>query len=87
MLPEMSGRAVVTRIQHWHPESAVLFMSGYTDHAIVHDGVLDPGTAFLQKPFSADALARTVREVLDAHAPPVIAARGGDRSSGTASGG
>jgi len=87
MLPEMSGRAVVTRIQQWHPESAVLFMSGYTDHAIVHDGVLDPGTAFLQKPFSADALARTVREVLDAHVPPVIAALGGDRSSGTASGG
>ena len=85
MLPEMSGRAVVTRMQQWHPESAVLFMSGYTDHAIVHDGVLDPGTAFLQKPFSADALARTVRAVLDARAPRVTAAGAGDRSSGTAS--
>ena len=87
MLPHMSGREVVTQIQQLHPESRVLFMSGYTDHAIVHDGVLDPGTAFLQKPFTADALLRKVREVLEAPAGRVTAAGAGDRSSGRASGG
>jgi FixJ family two-component response regulator len=43
-------------------------MSGYTDSAIVHQGVLDEGADFLQKPFPVDALARKVREVLDAPA-------------------
>ncbi len=43
----------------------VIYVAGYTDNAIVQHGVLEEGTVFLQKPFSLDALARTVREVLD----------------------
>ena len=47
------------------PGTEVLYISGYTDSAIDHHGVLEPGIAFLQKPFSADELTRKVRTVLD----------------------
>ena len=65
VMPEMSGRELVDRFAKLRPNTKVLFMSGYTDDAIVRHGVLRPGTAYLQKPFSPDTLARKVREVLD----------------------
>jgi two-component system, cell cycle sensor histidine kinase and response regulator CckA len=65
VMPEMSGRELVDRFAKLRPNTRVLFMSGYTDDAIVRHGVLRPGTAYLQKPFSPDTLARKVREVLD----------------------
>jgi CheY-like chemotaxis protein len=65
VLPEMSGRELAGCLASSHPETKVLYMSGYTDDAIVHRGVLDPGTAFLEKPFTPYALARKVREALD----------------------
>jgi CheY-like chemotaxis protein len=68
VLPEMNGRAMATLLQQRHPESKVLYISGYADQAIVHRGVLDEGTCFLPKPFTAEALARSVREVLQTHA-------------------
>lgn len=57
---------LATRLAPLHPETKVLYMSGYTDNAIVHHGVLDPGTHFLQKPFVPETLILKIREVLDA---------------------
>jgi DNA-binding NarL/FixJ family response regulator len=65
VMPEMSGRELAERFTKLKPRAKVLFMSGYTDDAIVRHGVLSQGTAYLQKPFSPDTLARKVREVLD----------------------
>jgi hypothetical protein len=52
------------------PGLKVLYMSGYTEDAISHHGVLDPGIAFLHKPFSSESLGRKIREVLDGSAQP-----------------
>lgn len=66
VMPGMSGKALAQQLTQTYPKLKILFMSGYTDNAIVHHGVLEPGTAFIHKPFSAAALARKVRRVLDA---------------------
>src|SRR6266581_1478339 len=65
IMPSMSGREVALLLQPAHPNMRVLYVSGYTDESIVRQGILEPGIAFLQKPFTVDALARKVREVLD----------------------
>jgi DNA-binding response OmpR family regulator len=65
VLPEMNGRAMAAEVQRGHPESKVLYMSGYTDDAIMHHGMLDAGMWFLQKPFSGEALLTKVRDLLD----------------------
>ena len=65
VMPEMSGPELVKQVAPVCPGMRVLYISGYTDEAIVHHGIPQSGAAFLQKPFMPDALARKVREVLD----------------------
>ncbi len=65
VMPQMDGKELSDRVRALHPETKVLFASAYTENAIVHQGVLDPGVALLQKPFTPSALAHKIREVLD----------------------
>jgi CheY-like chemotaxis protein len=68
IMPRMGGRDLAEQLARTQPDLKVLYMSGYTDDAIVHHGVLDADTAFIGKPFTAVQLTRKVREVLgDAH--------------------
>ncbi len=69
IMPEMSGRQLADRLRDERPDLLVLFVSGYTDDAIIRHGILEPGIAFLQKPFTPEALARKVRAVLDERVP------------------
>jgi CheY-like chemotaxis protein len=64
VMPGMGGRELSARLSATCPETKVLYLSGYTEDAIAHDGGLESGTAFLQKPFTLQMLARKVREVL-----------------------
>ncbi len=71
VMPGMSGPDVANAVSAMRPGTQVLYISGYTDSAIGHHRVLEPGIAFLQKPFGADDLARTVRAILDDAPVPV----------------
>jgi len=68
-IPDMDGRRLAAAIRADRQDVRLLYMSGYADQAIVHHGLLDASVAYLPKPFTTEAIARRVREVLDAPAP------------------
>jgi len=65
VMPDMSGPQLATHLKALRPGIKVLFLSGYTDDAIVRHGIIDGDVPFLQKPFAKDSLLKKVREVLD----------------------
>jgi CheY-like chemotaxis protein len=67
VMPGMGGRQLADQLRQRHPGMRVLYMSGYTDDAVVRHGLETSTDAFIQKPFTPQGLARKVREVLDAH--------------------
>ena len=72
VLPGRTGRALAEEAQRLRPDLKVLFTTGYSRNAIVHQGRLDPGVQLISKPFTFDQLASKVREMLDP--PPIKAA-------------
>ena len=67
-MPGMSGRELAEAVSARRPETKVLFMSGYTDQAVLRHGILDGSAAFIAKPFTAESLSRKIREVVGSRA-------------------
>ena len=65
IMPNMNGRELIERLREQHPRLKALCMSGYTDHAVIHNYMLEPGQRFLQEPFKFKAAAAAIRSILD----------------------
>jgi PAS domain S-box-containing protein len=65
VMPQMGGRVLAQRLKSFRPAIRVLYISGYVDDATIQEGVSNPGTSFIQKPFTVETLSRKVRELLD----------------------
>ena len=70
VMPQISGPELAARLRQLHPEIHVLYMSGYTEDAVVRHGLLDEPISFLQKPFTPSALVHKVRDILDQQTDP-----------------
>ncbi len=67
VMPGMDGKQLVERLHLARPEMKILYTSGYTNNVIVHHGILDEGLNFISKPYRLQALAKTIRDILDKH--------------------
>jgi CheY-like chemotaxis protein len=65
IMPKLGGRELAARVRELHPETRVLYMSGYEDGMIAHHGVLEEGIDLMSKPFTEASLAKDIRKVLD----------------------
>jgi two-component system cell cycle sensor histidine kinase/response regulator CckA len=72
VMPGMSGRQLADQLIHLHPKMKVLYMSGYTDNAVFHHGILGEGVNYIQKPFTIGGLMKKMREVLDRSSSPLV---------------
>jgi DNA-binding NtrC family response regulator len=72
VMTQIDGPELVKRLEQTRPKIRVIYMSGYTDESVVRHGMLQDDAAFLQKPFTPDALGRKVREVLSAKEPSTL---------------
>ena len=72
VMPGMSGPQLADQLIHLHPKMKVLYMSGYTDNAVFHHGILKEGVNYIQKPFTINGLMKKMREVLDKSSSPII---------------
>jgi YesN/AraC family two-component response regulator len=72
VMPGMNGRQLADQLKHLHPKMKVLYMSGYTDNAVFHHGVLEERVNYIQKPFTIDGLLKKMREVLDKNSSPMV---------------
>jgi CheY-like chemotaxis protein len=70
VMPEMGGTELAGRIRDSQPDARILFTSGYTEDAAVRQRLLDPGEAFIEKPFTPALLSRKTREILDSSRDP-----------------
>jgi two-component SAPR family response regulator len=64
-MPEMNGRKLADLAVELRPELKVLYTTGFTRNAVVHNGILDPGVQLIAKPFTLEMLAQKVREAID----------------------
>lgn len=67
VMPELNGKEFVKKVKKIKPDIRVIYVSGYTDNHIVHDGMLETGVNFIQKPYSIETLSGKIRQVLDRH--------------------
>ena len=72
VIPRMSGPLLADQLIHLHPKMKVLYISGYTDNAVFHHGILKGGVNYIQKQFTMDGLMKKMKEVLNKNSNHIV---------------